>query len=566
MDSEVQTSRQLSKSIQVVWGESSMIAAKILLFGEALEDVANQRFVLRSDSCVPLHNFSYIYNYVMSSSRSFMDSFVDVKGDRYHPKMPSIIPKDKWRNGSKWIALVRRQAEVKNKPSLDALLSDICISTSAAPTFLPAHHFVNEFSHGKVREFNLFDGCLAANNPQCSRDKQLQSVEEQGYHERSWSSFLLQRHLYELRHVFINYGGKWGKMSSAGWVNSDYTGGKSFKYGVLCGEEINYELPFVVKNTDDLRDMWAQGDESYPMRTHFYNKPTDVVKEMLNEVGEYVLLDEDDIDYIISPRETKVKNTKDTPVKATPVKTNAKRKGKAMVMSPSKPSKAANKSAKKQKKKEKTIVLSEEGEDLDDLPEVYHSDKEIDTEEINDFEIETSVNIDYVPTTEDLERGNEFERVDVELDDIYRKEEDDKVKTPLPVGFKKLEVGMQWATVYEAREHMRRFGILNYFTYTCIKNESTKLMLKYSQEKCEWLVFISRYNYGHTMVLRHGSFQHSCEGNLGAQNTLYNIEWVAREVESLVRDVRAMTPKAIKARMKTKYGVEISYWTAWNTR
>ncbi|KAF6173860.1 hypothetical protein GIB67_039811 [Kingdonia uniflora] len=49
--------------------------------------------------------------------------------------------------------------EVKNKPSLDALLSDICISTSAAPTFLPAHHFVNEFSHGKVREFNLIDGC-----------------------------------------------------------------------------------------------------------------------------------------------------------------------------------------------------------------------------------------------------------------------------------------------------------------------------------------------------------------------------------------------------------------------
>ncbi|KAF6165710.1 hypothetical protein GIB67_012607 [Kingdonia uniflora] len=159
--SKQKTSRQLSKSIQVVWGESSMIAAEILLFGEALEDVANQRFVLRSDSCVPLHNFSYIYNYVMSSSRSFIDSFVDVKGDRYHLKMSSIIPKDKWRKGSKWIALVRRQAEVvvdddiilpvfkkyckrrppidhdcirqvKNKPSLDALLSD----TSAASTLI----------------------------------------------------------------------------------------------------------------------------------------------------------------------------------------------------------------------------------------------------------------------------------------------------------------------------------------------------------------------------------------------------------------------------------------------
>ncbi|KAB1224222.1 Patatin-like protein 2 [Morella rubra] len=31
--------------------------------------------------------------------------------------------------------------EVKKNPSLDALLSDVCIATSAAPTYLPAHYF-----------------------------------------------------------------------------------------------------------------------------------------------------------------------------------------------------------------------------------------------------------------------------------------------------------------------------------------------------------------------------------------------------------------------------------------
>ncbi|KAL5982416.1 Proteolipid protein 2 [Asimina triloba] len=55
--------------------------------------------------------------------------------------------------------------EVKSKPSLDALLSDICIGTSAAPTYLPAHHFENKDSEGKAREFNLIDGGVAANNP-----------------------------------------------------------------------------------------------------------------------------------------------------------------------------------------------------------------------------------------------------------------------------------------------------------------------------------------------------------------------------------------------------------------
>ncbi|KAF6176946.1 hypothetical protein GIB67_027746 [Kingdonia uniflora] len=192
----------------------------------------------------------------------------------------------------------------------------------------------------------------------------------------------------------------------------------------------------------------------------------DVVREIPGaEAGEYILLDEDDNNYIISPREIKKKNTtpvKATSVKAIPVKTNAKRKGKTVVMSPSKTNKAANKPAKRQNKKEKTVVLSEkEEEDLDDLLEVYHSDKEIDPEEIYAYEdgyysTHTSDDEDYVPTAEDLERCNEFENVDAGLDDIYSKKEDDKAKTPLTVGFKELEEGMQWVTIYEAREHMRR--------------------------------------------------------------------------------------------------------------
>ncbi|GLU04292.1 hypothetical protein SLE2022_214510 [Rubroshorea leprosula] len=56
--------------------------------------------------------------------------------------------------------------KVKHDPCLNALLSDICISTSAAPTYLPAHHFETEdYINGKLREFNLVDGGVAANNP-----------------------------------------------------------------------------------------------------------------------------------------------------------------------------------------------------------------------------------------------------------------------------------------------------------------------------------------------------------------------------------------------------------------
>ncbi|CAL8102159.1 unnamed protein product [Prunus armeniaca] len=55
--------------------------------------------------------------------------------------------------------------EVKHKPGFDAKLSDICIATSAAPTYLPAHYFETMDPEGNVREFNLIDGGVAANNP-----------------------------------------------------------------------------------------------------------------------------------------------------------------------------------------------------------------------------------------------------------------------------------------------------------------------------------------------------------------------------------------------------------------
>lgn len=48
---------------------------------------------------------------------------------------------------------------------MDARLSDICISTSAAPTYLPAHYFRTQDKDGNFHEFNLVDGGVAANNP-----------------------------------------------------------------------------------------------------------------------------------------------------------------------------------------------------------------------------------------------------------------------------------------------------------------------------------------------------------------------------------------------------------------
>lgn len=55
--------------------------------------------------------------------------------------------------------------EAKVNVAKNARLSDICISTSAAPTYLPAHYFETKEANGKTRSFNLIDGGVAANNP-----------------------------------------------------------------------------------------------------------------------------------------------------------------------------------------------------------------------------------------------------------------------------------------------------------------------------------------------------------------------------------------------------------------
>lgn len=55
--------------------------------------------------------------------------------------------------------------QAKADVSKNARLADVCISTSAAPTFLPAHYFETKDANGKTHKFDLIDGGVAANNP-----------------------------------------------------------------------------------------------------------------------------------------------------------------------------------------------------------------------------------------------------------------------------------------------------------------------------------------------------------------------------------------------------------------
>ncbi|XP_048138164.1 glycosyltransferase BC10-like isoform X2 [Rhodamnia argentea] len=135
--------RQLNDSIKVAWGDSSMIEAERLLLKVALGDPANQRFVLLSDSCLPLYKFRDIYEHLISSPKSYIESYFDFEDDRYDPKLLHAIPKDRWRKGS------QRQSNASvsaRRQMLDLHKPQDCIPDEHyLQTLLAMSGFENEF-------------------------------------------------------------------------------------------------------------------------------------------------------------------------------------------------------------------------------------------------------------------------------------------------------------------------------------------------------------------------------------------------------------------------------------
>ncbi|CAK9150688.1 unnamed protein product [Ilex paraguariensis] len=94
----------------VWWGTISMIDAERRLLANALLDFSNQRFVLLSDSCIPLFNFTTVYKYLMGTNISFLSSFDDPRKPgrgRYNRQMWPNITIEQWRKGSQWFEIHR---------------------------------------------------------------------------------------------------------------------------------------------------------------------------------------------------------------------------------------------------------------------------------------------------------------------------------------------------------------------------------------------------------------------------------------------------------------------------
>ncbi|RDX66532.1 hypothetical protein CR513_54683, partial [Mucuna pruriens] len=114
----------------VEWGKFNMIEAERRLLGNALLDFSNQRFVLISESCIPLFNFSTIYSYLMNSTQSYVMAYDEdspVGRGRYNIHMSPTITLQQWRKGSQWFEMDRELAlEVVSDRIFYPVFHDYC--------------------------------------------------------------------------------------------------------------------------------------------------------------------------------------------------------------------------------------------------------------------------------------------------------------------------------------------------------------------------------------------------------------------------------------------------------
>uniref|UniRef100_A0A453G255 Uncharacterized protein n=1 Tax=Aegilops tauschii subsp. strangulata TaxID=200361 RepID=A0A453G255_AEGTS len=98
------------KPEETAWGSISLMDAEKRLLANALLDFSNERFVLLSESCIPLHSFRAVYDYLIGSRHSFVEVYFQQTKQcqgRYSRRMAPAIRLPQWRKGSQWFELSR---------------------------------------------------------------------------------------------------------------------------------------------------------------------------------------------------------------------------------------------------------------------------------------------------------------------------------------------------------------------------------------------------------------------------------------------------------------------------
>ena len=102
---------EIRNRTRVDWGAVTVARAEVFLLRAALADPRNERFLLVSESCVPLHPFLCLYDFLFSTPKSFVKSWATADRARlYDFGARDAAVKRRWRKGHQWVGLARPHA------------------------------------------------------------------------------------------------------------------------------------------------------------------------------------------------------------------------------------------------------------------------------------------------------------------------------------------------------------------------------------------------------------------------------------------------------------------------
>ncbi|KAG0614009.1 hypothetical protein M758_6G144300 [Ceratodon purpureus] len=85
------------------------VVRRLLAFALLDTDRANMWFVLVSEACIPVRSFPFVYDYLMNSTTSFVESFSPLQRfKRWNPE--PVFEMNKLRKGELWMSMHRRHA------------------------------------------------------------------------------------------------------------------------------------------------------------------------------------------------------------------------------------------------------------------------------------------------------------------------------------------------------------------------------------------------------------------------------------------------------------------------
>ena len=138
---------------KVKWGTVSLFDAERRLLANALLDFSNERFILLSESCIPVYNFPTVYKYLTESQHSFVQSYDDPsrygRGRYSRYMLPDIHLRD-WRKGSQWFELSRNLAVgIVSDTKYYTLFKKYCL-----PACYPDEHYLPTYIQKFYGPFN----------------------------------------------------------------------------------------------------------------------------------------------------------------------------------------------------------------------------------------------------------------------------------------------------------------------------------------------------------------------------------------------------------------------------